>query len=79
MELLRVVKEVAASLEHHIFGIRHRELAGYPPLTALGVTAGGAPSSETAVKERSSPRTMTDCRSDHLATLREAACCSRWQ
>ena len=40
MELLRVLRAAAHSLEHHALRIRHRELAGYLPLTALGVTTG---------------------------------------
>ena len=32
----------SSQVEHHTLGIRHRELASYLPLTALGVTAGGA-------------------------------------
>ena len=37
-----LLNSVSPSLDHHLLGIRHRELAGYLPLTALGVTAGGA-------------------------------------
>ena len=79
MELLRGLKEVAPSLEHHILGTRHRELAGYFPLLVLGVTAGGAPFQRTSSQGEVFPTTETDRRSDHLATLREAACCSRWR
>ena len=42
MELRRVFKAAAGSLEQHTLAIRHRELDGYLLLTALGVNAGGA-------------------------------------
>ena len=43
-----VLKAAARSLEHRTLEIRHRELAGNLPLTALWVTAGGATIQQTS-------------------------------
>ena len=91
--------------EQHTLGIRHKELVGYLPLTALGATAGDVLPHEpkylsnyrgkpfkvllrthtvpedqmTLDLKKTHDRYTMDRRSDYLATLREAARCSRWR